>query len=91
MFSVHVHNQQGGIIPGHRDPQRVPRVARRSSCSSLQHKAVKDEGGQKAANAPSCLHTTGKAMNLSNLSEVKPNLLRWLHKTCSNVLALMQR
>lgn len=40
------------------------------SHTSLQHKAVKDEGGQKGANTLSCLHTTCKAMNLSNPSQV---------------------
>lgn len=58
------------------------------SHTSLQHKAVKDEGGQKGANSLPCLHITCKAMNLSNLSEVKTNHL--LHKTCSNLIALME-
>lgn len=60
------------------------------SHTSLQHKAVKDEGGQKRANALSCLHTTCKAMNLSNLSQVsrKQTLTTDFIKT-ANLLALM--
>lgn len=61
------------------------------SHASLQHKAVKDEGGQKGANSLPCLHITCKAMDLSNLCEVKTNLHYLLHKTCSNLIALMQR
>lgn len=59
------------------------------SHTSLQHKAVKDEGGQKGANALSCLHTTCKAMNLSNLSQVsrKQTFTTDLIKT-ENLLAL---
>lgn len=60
------------------------------SHASLQHKAVKDEGGQKGANCLPCLHITCKAMNPSNLSEVKTKLHHLLHKTCSNVIALTQ-
>lgn len=60
------------------------------SHTTLQHKAVKDEGGQKGENTLSCLHTTCKAMNLSNSSQVsrKQTFTTDFIKT-ANLLALM--
>lgn len=83
-FRLHVHKnqQREGLFQATEAMVCLEqRLSESSSCfctsewekfshTSLQHKAVKDVGGQRGATALSCLHTTCKAMNLSNSSQV---------------------
>lgn len=99
---MYINNQRDGLFQAHRGVGvfgtktlreffvfMYLRVREKFSHTSLQHKAVKDVGGQKGANSPSCLHTTCKAMNLSNSSQVsrKQTVTTDFIKT-ANLLAL---